>query len=272
MPLDFESFPMRLFRKSQELAWDAAAIDYSREAEDWQSLDDDERELLLRLTVGFLVGERGVTHDLAPLQQALRRERGRMEEEMYLTAQMFEEARHVEFFQRWFNATLPGVLGTDVPYPKLEGDLFGVRLPAVMRALNDDPSPEAQIRALVTYHLYIEGVGAESSYPLYFDICEGRGIFAALREGITLIRRDEARHIAFGTWVLQRILGENPHLEGVFERELDAFEPYVGEGLAQTFAGFGAQVPFGLDPGKYRSLYRENYALQRDNVYSRELV
>ena len=117
--------------------------------------------MVLRLTVGFLVGERGVTHDLAPLQQALRRERGRMEEEMYLTAQLFEEARHVEFFQRWFDATLPGTLGTDVPYPNLEGDLFSVRLPAVMRALNDDPSPEAQIRALVTYHLYIEGVGAD---------------------------------------------------------------------------------------------------------------
>jgi ribonucleoside-diphosphate reductase beta chain len=271
MPLDVDSFPMRLFRASQERGWIASAIDYSRERDHWLSLNDDERELLIRLVAGFRVGERGVTHELAPLQTVLRNER-RLDEEMYVTAQMFEEARHVEFFERWIEAALPGVFGKDVPYPKLVGDLFSERLPAVMRALYDDGSPRAQLRAVVVYHLYVEGVGAEAAYPIYFHIFERTGLFPALREGITLIRRDEARHIAFGTYLLQRLLAENPGLQATFEEEVEGMRPYAAEAAAQTFGPFsGRSAPFGLDAEHYRVLYLENFSLQKRNVFERRL-
>lgn len=272
MPMDFDSLPMRLFRASQERAWTASAIDYSRERADWMSLDAGERELLLRLVSGFRVGERGVTHELAPLQQRLREER-RIEEELYVTAQMFEEARHVEFFERWLQEALPGVFGRDIAYPPLVGDLFSERLPQVMRALHSDPSPEAQLRAVLTYHFFVEGVGAESAYPIYFDIFERTAKFPGLAAGIQLIRRDEARHIAFGTYLLQRLLAENPRLGAAFERELEAMRPQLDQGADQTFAPFeGGPVPFGLDPSKYRRLYRENFELQRRNVLERQLA
>lgn len=272
MPFRFDSFATRLFVKSQERAWQPAQIDYSQELDHWQALNQDEQELLLRLVDGFLVGERGVTHDLAPLLIAIRRERGRMEEEMFVAAQLFEEARHVEFFERWIDAALPGKLGQDIPYPKLTGDLFSVRLRETMEALLTDESPLAQIRALVIYHQYIEGVGAEASYPMYFEICQD-GRFPALLEGITLIRRDEARHIAFGTHVIQRILEEHPELVSDWEAEIESYRPFVQEGARQTFAPFdGRDTPFGLVEEKYRNLYLENFEQQKRDVVSRELA
>jgi ribonucleoside-diphosphate reductase beta chain len=271
MPLDLKSFPMHLFQASQERAWTAAAIDYSREREHWMSLADDERELLSRLVAGFRVGERGVTHELAPLLQVVRDE-GRLDEELYVTAQIFEEARHVEFFERWIDAALPGVWGKDIPYPELSGDLFGERLPEVMRALLSDTSPAAQVRAVMTYHFYIEGVGAESSYPMYFEIFEKTGLFPALARGITLIRRDEARHIAFGCHLLQRLLDEHPSAEQCFEEELAFLEPLVEDGGEQTFAPFeDGAIPFGLDRERYRGIYRASFELQKRNVYERQL-
>lgn len=271
MPLDLSSFPMHLFTASQERAWSPSSIDFSSERKDWMSLDEDERELLSRLVAGFRVGERGVTHELAPLQQVLREER-RLDEELYVTAQMFEEARHVEFFERWIDAALPGVWGRDIPYPQLTGDLFSARLPQVMRALLEDPSPAAQVRAVVTYHFYVEGVGAEASYPVYFEIFDKTGLFPALKDGITLIRRDEKRHIAFGTYLLQRLLDESRAAAEAFAAELAALEPFVEAGASQTFAPFAAgEAPFGLDVSKFRALYRENFELQKRNVLERQV-
>ena len=266
MPVDLQSFPMHLFIKSQTRAWQPAEIDFAQDRRDWEQLNDDERELMLRLVAGFYVGERGVTHDLAPLQYALRQEKGRIEEEMYVTAQLFEEARHVEFFQRWLDETLPGVFGRDIPYPELSGDLFSSRLRDTMGALLTDSSNLAMMRAVTIYHLYVEGVGAESSYPLYFDIC-AHGIFPGLLEGIRLIRRDEARHIAFGTYLMQRLLDDDPNLEAAFIEEFDSYQPMVEEGNRGTFAPFeGREVPFGVDPETYRRAYLVNYAKQRENV------
>ena len=270
MPLDLNSFPMYLFQASQERAWTASAIDFSKEREHWQSLSDDEWLLLGRLVAGFRVGERGVTHELAPLAAVLRDEK-RLDEEMYVTVQLFEEARHVEFFERWIEAAIPGVWGTDVPYPELSGDLFGARLPEVMRSLSTDSSQENQLRAVMMYHFYIEGIGAEASYPLYFTIFEKTGKFPALAEGIRLIRRDEARHIAFGTYLIQRLLEENPELEDTFEAECAVIEGYMEPQGRDTFEPFeGREIPFGLDPGYFRSLYQECFDLQKRNVYERQ--
>ena len=271
MPLDLESFPLSLFQASQERAWTAADIDFSRERDHWMSLTDGEQELLARLVAGFRVGERGVTHELTPLLTVVRDE-GRLDEELFLTAQLFEEARHVEFFERWITATLPGVWGKDIPYPKLSGDLFSTRLPEVMRALLTDSSPAAQVRAVMTYHFYVEGVGAEASYPMYTEIFEKTGLFPALKQGITLIRRDEARHIAYGCYVLQRLLEEHPEAEGCFERELVAIEEFVDSAAGQTLEPFeDGKIPFGLDRERFRALYRENFELQKRNVYQRHL-
>ena len=269
MPFDNDSLPMRLFTASHERAWSPGDIDFSRERADWLALTDDERRLLLRLVSSFRVGERGVTHELAPLQVRFRGD-GWIEEEVFVAAQMYEEARHVQFFERWLVEALPGRFGVDIPYPALHGDMFSARLPRTMRALLEDDSPEALLQAVMLYHFYVEGVAAEAGYPVYYAIFERSGRFPGLERGIRLIQRDEARHIAFGIYVLQRLLAEHPHLIDLFENQVAALRPFAEDDPDQAFAGFEpGNAPFGLDRGAYRQRYLDKLEEMRRRVGDR---
>jgi ribonucleoside-diphosphate reductase beta chain len=272
MPINFDKFPLREMRRGRELAWDPHAIDFTRDRADWPRLTENERSFILAQVVGFLVGERGVTHDLAPLQQALRKEKGRMEEEMYLTQQLFEESTHVEFFQRWLDEVLPGRLGEDIPYPPLTGKFFSRTLPAAMQALNDDHSPEAQMRACVTYHQIVEGVLAEVGYEIFYTCLDKDGILPGLRDGLRHIQQDESRHIAFGTYFAQRLIAEHPLLESVFEDEMEKLHDETVNSSTNYFATYGGQVPFGVDPERFRTLAEDLFQRRKRAVLKGHLV
>ena len=171
MPFDHDSLPLRLFTASHERAWNPADIDLSREQSDWLALTDDERLLLLRLVAGFRVGERGVIHELAPLQIRFRLQ-GRIEEELFVAAQLYEEARHVQFFERWLVEALPGRFGVDVPYPDLRGDLFSAHLPGAMRALLEDESAQSARATAAREAAAALGGAAEAALGLIRDHLE----------------------------------------------------------------------------------------------------
>ena len=93
--------PMRLYHKAKKLGiWDPQSIDFTQDILDWQHLNDTEKESLLQLTALFQAGEECVTLDLLPLVMVIARE-GRLEEEMFLTTFLWEEAKHTEFFRRF---------------------------------------------------------------------------------------------------------------------------------------------------------------------------
>ncbi|NCC35314.1 MAG: ribonucleotide-diphosphate reductase, partial [Chloroflexia bacterium] len=98
-----DSPPMRLFEKAKRLGiWNPSTLDLTRDAADWQTLSAPEQDLLLRLTALFQAGEEAVTLDLLPLIQIIARE-GRVEEELFLTTFLFEEAKHTDFFARFLD-------------------------------------------------------------------------------------------------------------------------------------------------------------------------
>jgi len=100
--IDFESIPMRLFQKSKALAWDPQSIDISQDRREWAEMVDLERLGVLATTASFVGGEEAVTLDLLPLVMHVARA-GMLEEEIYLTSFLNEEAKHTEFFRRWLN-------------------------------------------------------------------------------------------------------------------------------------------------------------------------
>ena len=113
---------MRLFEKAKRHGtWNPSDIDFRQDAADWQRLDAVEREVLLHLTSLFQAGEEAVTADILPLILTVAAE-GRLEEEMYLTTFLFEEAKHVEVFRRFLDEVAPdhgnirpiAVLGTSI--------------------------------------------------------------------------------------------------------------------------------------------------------------
>lgn len=277
MPIDFESFPLKLFHKGRSLAWDPLDFDFSQDREDWSSLTQDEQDMVLRTVIGFLVGERAVAHDLAPLQQALRRERGRMEEEMFLTQQQYEESNHVEFFQNWMNKVLPAVPGRDMPFPPTtpqaaQAQVISHELPRAMQALREDTSPEAQMRAAVTYHMIVEGVLAEFGYQFFYRALKKRGVLPGLVEGIHQIQRDEVRHIAFGNFLIQRLIREHPELEKVFDEEMERLRARARASSMAFFDAYEKDTPFGLEAAEFETLFDQLFEGRRNVVKRGELV
>lgn len=245
--LDRDAFPMRLWEKSKRLGtWDPAAVDLERDAADWRGLEAGERDLLLRLSALFQAGEEAVTLDLLPLLRVMADE-GRLEEEMYLTAFLWEEAKHVDAFRRFFEevAGHDGDL-SDYHTPSYRR-LFHRELPEAMRRLEEDRSAVAQAEASVVYHMVVEGVLAETGYHAYREMLEREELLPGVREMLTNVQRDESRHLAYGVWLLSRLVAE--HGEPVWE----AVESRMGELLElaitmihELFACYET-MPFGLE-------------------------
>jgi len=208
--LDWDSVPMRLFQKAKKLGtWDPQAIDFSRDRPDWESFTDVERDFLLRTLSLFQAGEEGVTSDLLPLIMAVADE-GRLEEEMFLTSFLWEEAKHVEFFRRWLDDVARAKDDLAHYMTPSYKQLFLVELPQALNALKTDRSTEAQIRASVTYNMIIEGVLAETGYHGFRLSLEANRKLPGLLEGIRLLARDESRHIRYGVFLIDRLINASP--------------------------------------------------------------
>lgn len=237
--------PMRLFEKAKRFGiWNPSDIDLSQDAHDWQGLAADERDILLRLMAMFVAGEEAVTLDLLPLILAIAGE-GRLEEEMFLTTFLFEEAKHVDFFQRVLH-TLIGELPDLSRYhtPNYHA-IFYQALPAALQALREDPSPAAQVRASMTYNVLVEGMLAETGYHTFFTVINQRNILPGVRQGITLLKQDESRHIAYGIYLLSRLLATDSGLWEIVNQTVDElFVPALGI-VGDPFELYDP-VPFGL--------------------------
>ncbi len=244
--LDWDSVPMRLFQKAKRLGtWDPQELDFSRDASDWAAFDQVEQDFLLRTVALFEAGEEGVTTDLLPLIMAIARE-GRIEEEIFLTSFLWEEAKHVEFFRRWLDQV--AVARDDLSrYMTPSYDhLFLVELPRALNALRDDQSVEAQIRAAVTYNMIIEGVLAETGYHGFRLSLEANGKMPGLLEGVRLISRDESRHIRYGVFLINRLVNQSPHgWEVMNERMNELLGAALGV-ISEFWAGYNEDhAPFG---------------------------
>lgn len=237
--------PMLLFERAKKFGvWNPSDIDFTRDKEDWQRLAADERDILLRLTALFIAGEEAVTLDLLPLVQVIAQE-GRIEEEIFLSTFLWEEAKHVDFFNRVLEEVF------DAPAAIAHYQSAGFRkivheaLPQSLNALKTDPSPAAQVRASTVYNMVVEGMLAETGYHGYFTIIEKRDILPGVRQGIGNLRLDESRHIAYGVYLISRLMAENPELWDIVESTMnELFTPGLGV-ITDIFAHYDP-IPFGI--------------------------
>lgn len=253
--LDRDLLPMRLYEKAKRLGvWNPSDIDFTKDSADWSNCTDNEKDLILRLLAMFVAGEEAVTLDLLPLIRVIARE-GRIEEEMFLTTFLFEEAKHTDFFRRFLDEV------TVLPSPSGEGSgvrsnlthyhtanyhqIFYDALPAALSTLETDPSPAAQIRASVTYNMIVEGVLAETGYHAFFTMLERNDLMPGLRKGISLLKQDESRHIAYGIYLLSRLVAEHPDEWETLDSQMNTLLPYAIGVIGDAFACYEI-VPFGL--------------------------
>ncbi|HKV83004.1 MAG TPA: R2-like ligand-binding oxidase [Ktedonobacterales bacterium] len=266
--LRHDILPMRLYHKAKKLGvWDPRDIDFSRDKRDWQGFSDLEKESILQLSALFMAGEESVTLDLLPLMMAIAEE-GRLEEEMYLTTFLWEEAKHTEFFRRFVDEVAEERGDLTRYHTPSYRRLFYEELPTAMRALRTDRSPVALARASVTYNMIVEGVLAETGYHVYFDMLTTRNLLPGLRQGVGYLKRDESRHLAYGVFLLSRLVASEPSLWSCIEERMTELLP-LALGVVQesdTLLEPDVPRPFGLRVEDYMDYAMSQFSKRLERI------
>ncbi len=241
--------PQQLYELWEKQHWQSQEIDFSQDKEDWANLPEETKDDIVYILASFFIGEERVTTQFSGLVMAYEDEH----EESFLATQQVDEARHMQFFDRFYRE----VVG-------LEEEEFDGRLNRIREELNEsftklfdealveagndliaDPTDmKAKVRFSTIYHMLIEGALALTGQHFITEYFEEQGILPGFVEGFDNVARDEHRHVAYGTWLLQQKVRDNEELTEVMQTTLNE--------LLETAAG--VLVPKGADPENWSLL------------------
>lgn len=242
--------PQGLYELWERQQWLSQEIDFSKDRRDWEGLSEEEKDQAIWGLSSFFVGEERVTTEFsAAVMSAQDRE-----EESFLTTQQVDEARHMQFFDRFYKE----VVGLD--QPDIEARLQRVReelndafvvlfdealVDAARRLIEDPKDLDAKVDFVTTYHMVIEGTLALTGQKYLTDYFEREGILPGFVEGFQNVARDEHRHVAYGTWFLHKTAGEDERLAERMRGRLQELLPVAA----------GVLVPRGQDPSEEWELF-----------------
>jgi ribonucleoside-diphosphate reductase beta chain len=212
--------------------WLTQELDFSQDRIDWhERIPEEERFQRMYGLSSFFIGEQKVADELGPIMRAAPTEHQRI----FLCTQIADEARHVQFFDRFFNEV--GVLeGADELSQRLEAleehlnaafvELFDELLKARVDRLAQEPGDRtALIEAITLYHMVIEGMLALTGQHFIIDYNEREGTLPGFVEGFSNVARDEHRHIAFGVRFLMDQVNEDAANREVMQKILEQAVP-----------------------------------------------
>ena len=241
--MDRESRSNRYYRNAVERHWDPGAIDLEADVENLLAFRDREEDLdrgawdrLIAGIAKFGAGEDAVTEDLAPLAVVLES----IDDQLFLTTQLYEEAKHADFFDRYWREvvwTVEDEAGWERSNPRDDKwfnepyhDLFDRNRAAQYRLLEDD-TPENRATAYCHYHLTIEGILAQTGYYAmqrsFSDEFDETPNLPGLVAGFDNIRSDEGRHVGFGMSQLKKLIQEEGVDPGLIDETVADLMPLV---------------------------------------------
>src|ERR1700759_410678 len=95
--------------------------------------------------------------------------------------------------------------------------------------------------------MVIEGVLAETGYQNYHRSLAVNGLMPGLCAGLVHIKRDESRHIAYGVYLLSRLVAEDPSVWEVIEERMAELRPLIDAIITAGYEAYpGGVNPFGL--------------------------
>jgi ribonucleoside-diphosphate reductase beta chain len=205
--------PQQLYELWERQQWSAHALDFSRDIQDWDAFTDEEKHDMVWGLSSFFVGEERVTTQFSGLVMAYEDQ----SEEAFLTTQQVDEARHTQFFARFYDQVVGIGDGIDAQLERVREELndafitlFDDHLVDACRRLVEDPSDiEAKVDFVTTYHMVIEGTLALTGQYFITDFFEKRGKLPGFVDGFKKVARDEHRHVAYGTWFLEKACADD---------------------------------------------------------------
>jgi ribonucleoside-diphosphate reductase beta chain len=240
--------PQQLYELWERQQWQSQAIDLERDKEQWAAMPEEQKDEHLWGLSSFFVGEERVTTQFSGLVMAYENE----QEEAFLTTQQVDEARHMQFFDRYYRE----VLGVDheliqdrlaavrVHVTDSFVELFDLHLVKAGERLIADPSDmDAKVDFVTAYHMVIEGTLALTGQHFMLDFYEKNELLPGFQEGFGNIARDEHRHVAYGTWFLQQKCAD-PRLRERVQTTLNELLPIAAGVLVPKGYALGDDYEF----------------------------
>jgi ribonucleoside-diphosphate reductase beta chain len=233
--------PQRLYLDWEHVQWASQDIDLSRDPADWAGLKGEERELLYFVLSSLMVAEERISTQFCGLVLAQDDE----EEGSYLSTQLVDEVRHMQFYARFQNEVIadPAAIAAHVARAReLLGDAFErVFDQALVRAhdrLRRDPTDrEAKVRFVTIYHMVIEGTLGLTASHFILDYLREHDLLPGFADGYGLIASDEQRHIAYGTWFLREAVAADPEMAEMIRDQIRELLPALAESISPPSEG-----------------------------------
>jgi ribonucleoside-diphosphate reductase beta chain len=233
--------PQQLYEDWERSHWAAQDVDLERDRSDWAALGEDERSLLYWVLSSLMVAEERISTQFCGLVLAQDDE----EEGSYLSTQLVDEVRHMQFYARFQNEVIadPAAIGAHVararevlggPFEKLFDEAL---VDAHDRLVREPRDREAKVDFVTIYHMVIEGTLGITASHFLLDFLSNRDLLPGFVDGYGRIARDEQRHIAYGTQFLQRAVGEDPRMAEVIRARLFDLLPAVAESVSPPSEG-----------------------------------
>jgi ribonucleoside-diphosphate reductase beta chain len=201
----------QLYNLWERQQWATQDLDFTQDRIDWhERIPEEERFQRMYGLSSFFIGEQKVAEELGPMMRAAPTEEMRV----FLCTQIADEARHVRFFNRFYDEvgileadTLQGRLAETSEHVNPEfNELFDEMLKGRVDALARRPEDlELLVEAITLYHMVIEGMLALTGQHFILQYNEEVGTLPAFCEGFNNIARDEHRHVAFGARFLREM-------------------------------------------------------------------
>jgi ribonucleoside-diphosphate reductase beta chain len=233
--------PEQLYLDWEYTHWASQDVDLSRDPADWAALEEEQRDLLYFALSSLMVAEERISTQFVGLVLAQDDE----EEGSYLSTQLVDEVRHMQFYARFQNEVIadPGAIAAHVARAReVLGDAFEQVFDQALVQAHDrlrlDPSDrEAKVRFVTIYHMVIEGTLGLTASHFILDYLREHQLMPGFAEGYGLIASDEQRHIAYGTWFLREAVSQDPAMAGVIRDQITELLPAVAESISPPSEG-----------------------------------
>jgi ribonucleoside-diphosphate reductase beta chain len=232
----------QLYELWERQQWATQDLDFTQDRVDWhERIPEEERFQRMYGLSGFFIGEQRVTDELGPIMRAAPTE----EQRIFLSTQIADEARHVRFFNRFYEEVgvldagdLAGRLrATEEHLNESFGELFDGMLKGRVNRLAADPeNTELLVECVTLYHMIIEGALALTGQHFIIEYNEEQNTLPAFVQGFQNVARDEHRHIAFGVRFLTDMAREEPRYREAMQRTMTESLPIADQVLDPPWA------------------------------------
>ena len=232
---------MDFYHKWERQQWSVQDLDFSTDRAQWLAeMPDLVRQSRIAGYTGFFAGEIAVADTLAPYIAAM----PRLDQRIFLTTQVVDEARHVVFFDRWFTEVLGrdrAIVGDQMARAaemmgSYYNDVFYRILPDISNGLRKHPEDlNLLVEGVTLYHIIIEGAMAMAGQTSMLQTYKQVGIFPGFQIGFTSVARDESRHVLFGVkFLYDMVQADNQYAYRIVD--------FIN-GLLQGLYDFGRPAP-----------------------------